>query len=149
MPFGAFNYSKMTKYRFLIDSNIFWMDFGTSKILTFFGPVVDPWTFYLLSNYFKKYKTNMGTSLKNINSSYLTEFMNSWIHGFMNSWIHEFMNSWIPESMNPWIHEFMNSWIHEFPITNQHTDSHPCIRSGRARSLIETNMRCLYKFLFS
>ena len=42
MPFWGFNYSKMAKYRFLIDSNTFWMDFGTSKILRFFGPVVDP-----------------------------------------------------------------------------------------------------------
>ena len=33
---------KMANYRFLIGSNTFWMDFGTSKILTFFGPVVDP-----------------------------------------------------------------------------------------------------------
>ena len=38
MPFWDFNYSKMAKYRFLIDSNTFWMDFGTSKISDFLDP---------------------------------------------------------------------------------------------------------------
>ena len=37
-----FNYSKMANYRFLIDSNTFWMDSGTSKILSKSGPVTLP-----------------------------------------------------------------------------------------------------------
>ena len=47
MPNWGFNYSKMAEYRFLIDSNTFWMDFGTWKISIFFGPVVDPRNPYL------------------------------------------------------------------------------------------------------
>ena len=47
MPIWGFNYSKMAKYRFLIDPNTFWMILGTSKISKFFGPVVDPGTPYL------------------------------------------------------------------------------------------------------
>ena len=63
MPFGSFNYSKMAKYRFLIDSNTFWMDFGTSKISNFFGPVVDPDSPYFSWIYFKKYKKKSGNIL--------------------------------------------------------------------------------------
>ena len=51
----GFNYSKMANYRFLIDSNTFWMDSGTSKILSKSGPVALPITTKLL----KKYKKNM------------------------------------------------------------------------------------------
>ena len=42
MPFWGFNYSKMANYRFLMDSNTFWMDSGTSKILSKSGPVAFP-----------------------------------------------------------------------------------------------------------
>ena len=42
MPIWGFNYSKMANYRFLIDSNTFWMDSGTSKILSKSGPVALP-----------------------------------------------------------------------------------------------------------
>ena len=61
----------MAKIRFLTDPNTFWMDFGTSKISRFFGPVVDPRTPYLSWIYFKKYKKNLGTSLKNMDFGYL------------------------------------------------------------------------------
>ena len=47
MPNWGFNYSKMAKYRFLIDSNTFLTILGTAKISNFFGPVVDPGTPYL------------------------------------------------------------------------------------------------------
>ena len=47
------------------------MDFGTSKISTFFGPVVDPWTPYLSWIHFKKYKKNIKTSLENMDFGYL------------------------------------------------------------------------------
>ena len=61
----------MAKIRFLIDPNTFWMILGTSKISNFFGPVVDPRTFYLSWIYFKKYKKNTGTSLENMDFWYL------------------------------------------------------------------------------
>ena len=35
---------------------MFEMDFGTFEISTFFGPIVDPRTPYLLPNYLKEYK---------------------------------------------------------------------------------------------
>ena len=38
----GFNYSKMAKYRFLIDPNTFFDDSGTSKILSKYGPVTLP-----------------------------------------------------------------------------------------------------------
>ena len=48
MPNWGFNYSKMANYRFLIDSNTFWMISGTSKILSKYGPVTLPITVNLL-----------------------------------------------------------------------------------------------------
>ena len=42
MPNWGFNYSKMAKYRFLIDSNTFLTILGTSKILSKSGPVTLP-----------------------------------------------------------------------------------------------------------
>ena len=48
MPNWGFNYSKMAKYRFLIDSNIFLTILGTSKILSKSGPVTLPITANLL-----------------------------------------------------------------------------------------------------
>ena len=53
----------MAKIRFLTDPNTFWMILGTSKILRFFGPVVDPRTPYLSWIYFKKYKKKYGNIL--------------------------------------------------------------------------------------
>ena len=47
------------------------MDFGTSKISTFLGPVVDPWTPYLSPLFQKTYKKVMDTFQKNIIFSYL------------------------------------------------------------------------------
>ena len=48
MPKWGFNYSKMAKYRFLIDSNTFLTILGTSKILSKSGPVTLPITVNLL-----------------------------------------------------------------------------------------------------
>ena len=51
------NYSKIANYRFLIDCDTFAMLFWTSTILTFFGPVVDPWAPHYSWVYFKHIRT--------------------------------------------------------------------------------------------
>ena len=53
MPFWGFNYSKMAKTWFLIDSSTFWMILGTSKILSKSGPVALPIIIKLLEKYKK------------------------------------------------------------------------------------------------
>ena len=55
MPIWGFNYSKMAKYRFLIDPNTFFDDSGTSKILSKYGPVTFPITVNLLLKIQEKY----------------------------------------------------------------------------------------------
>ena len=55
MPKWGFNYSKMAKYRFLIDPNTFFDDSGTSKILSKYGPVTLPITVNLLQKIQEKY----------------------------------------------------------------------------------------------
>ena len=55
MPFWGVNYPEMANYRFLIDSNTFWMDSGTSKILSKSGPVTLPITVNLLLKIQEKY----------------------------------------------------------------------------------------------
>ena len=55
MPRWGFNYSKMVKYRFLIDPNTFFDDSGTSKILSKYGPVTLPITVNLLLKIQEKY----------------------------------------------------------------------------------------------
>ena len=57
----------MLSYRFLIDSNTFRMDSGTSKILSKYVPVALPITTKLL----QKIQRNMGTSLGNMDLGYL------------------------------------------------------------------------------
>ena len=42
MPNRGFNYSQMPNYRFLMDSNAFWMDSGTSIFLSKSGPMTLP-----------------------------------------------------------------------------------------------------------
>ena len=60
MPFWGFNYSKMANYRFLIDSNTFWMDSGTSKILSKSGPVALPIIMKLHKKIQENYWNNIG-----------------------------------------------------------------------------------------
>ena len=55
MPKWGFNYSKMAKYRFLIDSNTFLTILGTSKILSKSGPVTLPIAVNLLLKIQEKY----------------------------------------------------------------------------------------------
>ena len=116
--FGGFNYSKMVKNRFLIDSNIFWMDFGTWKISRFFGPVVDPWTPYLSWIYFNKYKTNFRNILEkyglwiseNLRISECPEVLCTWLFDFWNFeiWRFEDLKIWNFDNYNMiiwWNHE--------------------------------------------
>ena len=70
--FWGLNYSKMANEGPRTYCNTFWMISGTSKILRLVGPIVDPRTSFLLQNYFKEYKEDVETSLKNINSSSMT-----------------------------------------------------------------------------
>ena len=107
-----FNYSKMANDRFLMDSATFWMDFGTSKFSIFVGPVVDPWTPYLLPNYFKQYKKNMGTSLKNMNFGYPgpRNFRIFWKSCVPNIWAFEISKFEIWKDLKIWRFEILKIW---------------------------------------
>ena len=111
----------MANYRFLIDSNTFWMDLGTSKISRFVGPVVDPWTPYSSWIYFKKYKKNVEIALKNINFSYLRiwKFENFRNPGNLSCPVFEFLKLRIPEF------EFLKFRIPEFLIIRNDDKSVP------------------------
>ena len=60
MPFWGFNYYKIANYRFLTDSNTFWMDSGTFKILSTSGPVNLPITTKLFQKIQEKYGDILG-----------------------------------------------------------------------------------------
>ena len=62
MQIWGSNYSQIANYRFLIDSTTFWMDSGTSKMLSKSGPVALPIIIKLL----QKTQENMGTFLGNM-----------------------------------------------------------------------------------
>ena len=96
MPKWGFNYSKMAKYRFLIDPNTFFDDSGTSKILSKYGPVTLP-----IIIYFKKYKKNMETSLEKWEKKFRRnlelkkfEFLETLSVHFLNFWNLEILKFW-------------------------------------------------------
>ena len=78
MPNWGFNYSKMAKYRFLIDSNTFLTILGTSKIFTFYGS----WPLLFMTILLQKIQEKIGNHLRKSLSFHNSTFWNSKILTF-------------------------------------------------------------------